>query len=292
MTNQIIVSNNLRHNFCPCCCSSDIKKIGDLPSIDPSYSSLSIKLKYVSEMWKCNVCNSGFIQNAVQEIDSISLYQQGDFNAREKTQPFSLSKTKEVVSEFSNALQPSQKVLDIGCSTGEFLDFAKSKDCFTVGVEYSKANREVIESKGHTYFPSLDVLVEGAVKEKFDLITAFDLVEHLYDLPKFLNQCYEILSFGGHLAILTGNIGCLPSRLAGSHWWYASFPEHIIFPSRKYFSSLANFKLVKCIDTFAAPKFITSKRSTIKATLKNCLRRNYNGSPSITFDHVLIFLRK
>jgi len=294
MSNQIAVVNNLRYDHCPCCGSFRIKNMGAIANSEPFYSSLSIQLNYRSELWHCQACQSGFIQNAIPQNDSISLYQQGNFDERDKSQPFEVAKTLKVVTELTKILSAFAvpRVLDIGCNTGEFLDFAKAKGGQTAGVEYSTATQQIIEGKGHTYYPSLDCTDLADKQATFDVITAFDLVEHLYDIPAFLTKCYDLLTVGGYLVILTGSIDSWPARIASCRWWYASYPEHIVFPSRRYFTSLANLRLVKWVDTFAAPKYIHPISTIIKPILRRILKKTYNGEPSVLFDHALIFLRK
>ncbi|MEN9579719.1 MAG: hypothetical protein RJA70_2728, partial [Pseudomonadota bacterium] len=48
------------------------------------------------------------------------------------------------------------RLLDVGCNTGELLDFARELGCETSGLEYADDSREVVRSKGHTPYQSLD----------------------------------------------------------------------------------------------------------------------------------------
>ncbi len=83
------------------------------------------------------------------------------------------------------------------------------------------------------------------------MISAFDFVEHLYDLPGFLTQCAERLSAKGILLIVTGDVDCVWSQLTGANWWYARYPEHVGFPSRKFWQNQRAFRLVERLPTFA-----------------------------------------
>ena len=58
----------------------------------------------------------------------------------------------------------------------------------------------------------------------FDIVVAAELIEHLLDQTKFLNECNRVLKPGGSLVISTPNILSLKSRLqffsSGYYWSY------------------------------------------------------------------------
>src|SRR5690606_27806617 len=118
-----------------------------------------------------------------------------------------------IVSRLSTYFLPENKIIDIGCNTGVLLDFAKSKGCITFGVEPSQSSQEILRSKGHAYYSSL-----LNVTDKYDVVTAFDLVEHLHDLNNFLKNVYQILNEKGYLIILTGDVTSVSARLSNNNW--------------------------------------------------------------------------
>ena len=178
-------------------------------------------------------------------------------------------------------------VLDVGCNTGELLDFVKSKGCRTAGVEFSATSRSMLNSKQHQAYDSLD-----HVTERFDVITAFDLVEHLYDVPGFLKKCQSLLVDGGVVVILTGDKSSLSARICQSKWWYLTHPEHIVFPSRQYYVQHSGLHVEKWIPTYASKGYKKQPVAVFKGVLKRILKRNYTGLPSLGPDHVLIVLKK
>lgn len=123
------------------------------------------------------------------------------------------------------------------------------------------------------------------------MITAFDLVEHLYDVSSFLSECRNKLNKNGLVIILTGNFSCFSSRLTGPEWWYVRYPEHIVFPSKHYFYSLLQFTVVKWVNTYAATKFLSSLRDKASSFVKGIQCGNYMALPSFVPDHVLVVLK-
>jgi SAM-dependent methyltransferase len=283
------VDNNFRWGSCPLCHSSSVRKI-DRADYEGkvNFSSREISLSNHPEIWVCDQCSSWFVQNIIPEATAVSLYSMSHAGERWSRVPFEQLKTPEVVRTMSLVFRDIGRVLDVGCNTGELLDFAGGFGCVTSGLEYSDDSREVIRSKGHTPYRSFDEM-----SDQFEVITAFDLIEHLYDIPVFLSICHSKLVSGGKLILLTGDIQSASARAAGPHWWYVQYPEHIVFPSRRFFEGLRNFILGDWLPTYASEGYNYPGYRVVLSFLKRIMTmKKYNGLPSCTPDHALIVLTK
>jgi SAM-dependent methyltransferase len=250
------------------------------------FSTSEFEFALVPELWRCNDCGSSFVQNAVPETTAIKLYTSGASGERWSSEEFHALKPENQLSTLNAFLKPGVNVLDIGCNTGELLDYARARGSRTTGVEYSGASRAVLESKGHDSFASL-----GEVTGEFDVITAFDLVEHFYDVPAFFRRCRALLKSGGVLIILTGDIGSMTARLSRADWWYLRYPEHIVFPSKEFFTRHSGLRLERWVPTYASKGYQSSWMQILRQLLGGLLRRRYSGLPSIGPDHVLVVLK-
>lgn len=282
--------NDSRRSKCPLCDSHRLVCIGSIFYDQPIlFSSTLTKYENDPELWKCEDCQSAFVQNVLPEDTARQLYSQGDSASRWSTMAFEQHKPQEIVAEMSRIFGNGRQHLDVGCSGGNLLDFSRERGCSTAGVDYSSTTREHLERKGHAWFPSLESLGE----RKVDVITAFDLIEHLYDVGAFLQDCSRRLRPGGQLVILTGNIDCRSAQIARAHWWYVAYPEHIVFPSRLFFESLSNFKLETWLPTYAAAAYSYPVYRVLLSFLKRIMiGTKYTGLPAWFPDHVLIVLTK
>jgi len=282
--------NDSRRSWCPLCDSPRLVSIGSISYEKPIlFSSILIQLEKDPELWRCEDCHSAFVQNVLSEDAARQLYSQGDSASRWSTAAFEEYKPREIVAELSRIFGHGKQHLDVGCSGGNLLDFSRARGCSTTGVDYSSITREHIERKGHAWFPSLESLGE----RRFDVITAFDLIEHLYDVEAFLQDCCLRLRPGGQLVILSGSIDCRSARIARAHWWYVAYPEHIVFPSRLFFEGLSNFKLETWLPTYAAVAYNYPLYRLLLSFLKRkALRKKNTGLPSRFPDHALIVLTK
>lgn len=283
------IDNGYRWDRCPLCVSSEIHHMGKLAyGGKVNFSSVEIELIRTPELWQCQRCGSAFVQNIVDPETAQSLYTKGQADARWPSTSFDSTKTENVVRVVANIFKSGGSVLDIGCNTGELLDFARHLGCETSGVEFSLASREILRRKGHKIYS-----LPEETRERYDIITAFDVVEHLYDVPAFLSGCINKLAGNGRIVVMTGNIDCLSAKMSGNKWWYAQFPEHIVFPSKKFFLNYSGLGIEVWAPNYAAETFEYPFFMRLRAMLNYVIPgRTFTGLPSLVPDHTLIVLRK
>lgn len=98
---------------------------------------------------------------------------------------------------------PGKKVLDFGCGAGGFLLKVRDHADRVLGIELELRLQDHFQETGLSVFTSLeDCLSSG---EKFDLITAFHVIEHLPDPREILVKLKNMLSDEGELVIEVPN---------------------------------------------------------------------------------------
>jgi SAM-dependent methyltransferase len=95
-----------------------------------------------------------------------------------------------------------KRVLDVGCGTGIFLDMAKAEGLETYGLELNSNAAAEARSKGHVVYDKLlHELDASDVGGSMDLVTIFQVLEHVADPVKLLRDAEALLRSGGFIAI-------------------------------------------------------------------------------------------
>jgi len=109
------------------------------------------------------------------------------------------------------------RFLDFGCGRGGFL--LAMDDPAGIGFELEERG---IFSVGRSQIKTghfLDMAGSPGFEEgSFDLITSFDVFEHLPDLDQYVHALSALLKPGGHLVITVPDIGRWNAKLAGNGW--------------------------------------------------------------------------
>lgn len=93
-------------------------------------------------------------------------------------------------------------VLDVGCGAGSFLNLARSAGLQTFGLELNPTAAEKARAKGHVIFDRLlHELTADACPDGFDLITLFQVLEHVPDPVDILKQASARLKPGGYISV-------------------------------------------------------------------------------------------
>lgn len=83
------------------------------------------------------------------------------------------------------------KLIDIGCGAGFFLECVP-KGFSKQGIDISKTAVKIAKSKGFVA-KQLDITKQNISSEKFDIITAFDTLEHITELNSALKNINKIM---------------------------------------------------------------------------------------------------
>ena len=282
-----LIKNETRSSHCPLCGGNNIYFADIILYRSPVlFSTTEIQLSSQPQLWHCGTCFSWFTQNIVSEEDATNLYRSGNSNKKWVAEPFNASKSRDILASISSLFCSGMKILDVGCNTGEFLDYANGFGLCTYGVEPSVASGQSCKEKGHKIYSSLN-----EVDELFDIISIFDVIEHLHNPTKFISEVHRLLKSDGRMVIITGDNQSFTAKRFRANWWYLRAPEHIIFPSEKYMQSLPGFKILERRLVYASKGYEPSTSDWIRGTLKT-LTKSGEGLPLTGPDHQLVVLQR
>ena len=126
------------------------------------------------------------------------------------------------------------KVLDIGCGAGYFIDYAREHVKLAVGTESSDQLIERVRDRG------LNVTKLAEINETFDVITLFDVLEHLEDPINFFRSLTKKLDNNGIILAYTPNIESLAYALMEEKQNTLLPFEHYCFFNKKSLEYLSN----------------------------------------------------
>jgi 2-polyprenyl-3-methyl-5-hydroxy-6-metoxy-1,4-benzoquinol methylase len=121
-------------------------------------------------------------------------------------------------------------ILDYGCANGVFLDFLASEGVpkeNLYGVDIGSNMISIAKGKGYQCFH-----IEELTKKKFELITLWDVIEHVPHPKDIIRQIKLLLSIGGGVIIQTPHFGDLAVFMKEAFAHYLVV-EHLHLFSRK-----------------------------------------------------------
>ncbi len=141
------------------------------------------------------------------------------------------------------------RLLDVGCGTGEFLDWMQRQPNWRVeGVETSTRIAGVARDRyGLSVFTGQ--LEQAAFPEKtFDTITMWDVLEHLHDPSASLKEVHRVLNDSGTLILRVPNADSLERKVFDRYWSGLDAPRHLYVFSPHTLRDLlerAHFKILE-----------------------------------------------
>jgi 2-polyprenyl-3-methyl-5-hydroxy-6-metoxy-1,4-benzoquinol methylase len=159
----------------------------------------------------------------------------------------------------SKWLPQSGRILDVGCAAGYFLRVAQQHGHDVHGVELSEAiSQAAIQSLGsdRVYNGFLDDAVEarGWQPHSFDLITIWDVIEHVPDPQALLSSILKLIKPGGKLLLETQNVESRLANKLGKRWHHYKHDEHLYHFNPQTIDRLLSdcgYKVLTCGSAYA-----------------------------------------
>ena len=111
------------------------------------------------------------------------------------------------------------RLLDVGCAAGFFIEAALDAGFDPVGIELSPMAIELAQPAARERITCGDVnVLLASDARQFDVVTAFDIIEHTLDPAAFLDDIGRVLAPGGLLVVSTPDTGHWLRRVMGDRW--------------------------------------------------------------------------
>lgn len=188
---------------------------------------------------RCQRCGHGFSSAGVEEGVIAEWYARAEkdeaflagSSGRRKTARLVLDRIEEKIA-------PAGEIIDVGCGPGFFLDEAQARGWSVKGVEVASwaagyAHVELGLNVVHGDFRRLRTWPQASA----NVVTAFDVIEHLVSPTELLAASSHVLKAGGYLVLTTPWFDSPLARVMGRSW-YCIFPAHLHYFTRQSLTEL------------------------------------------------------
>jgi 2-polyprenyl-3-methyl-5-hydroxy-6-metoxy-1,4-benzoquinol methylase len=154
-----------------------------------------------------------------------------------------------------------KKILDIGCSSGLFLDIVKQYGAYTYGIELNSSEYKIAKKKHKIFNTTIDKI---DIEEKFDLITLWDVFEHIPEPYSFIKNIRKKLKKNGIIFFQIPNSNSLAAKILRKECNVFDPIEHVNLYNINSFKILAKKLRIKILNI----KSIISEIMVIKNYLE------------------------
>lgn len=211
------------HSFCPNCMSYRFRKLRKYQE------------HYLS---KCSKCKFVFAHQIPSHRELENHYE--GYGRNDYLSPITVKRYNELLDQFE-PYRKTNRILDVGCGIGYFLEVAKKRGWEVYGTEYTGEAIKICAEKGIKMYKG-DLKSNMFEKEAFDVITSIEVIEHLSHPAEHIQLLKSFLRNGGALYVTTPNFNSLLRRHLGQNWNVIAYPEHLSYFTRKSITSLLKKK--------------------------------------------------
>lgn len=210
---------------CPVCTSEEFEilypnTIGDrLPRFDYNFS-YEHTLTY--RIVRCKKCRHAY---SSPRPENLYLYYRDVVDLEYLKNQVQRIKNFEIIVEKLTNFITSGRLLDVGCSTGDFLSVAQNHFA-AEGLELSSWASKHAANRGFTIHTC--TLEDLKANQPYNLVTLWGVIEHFEYPRNEVRHINRILEMGGFVSLWTGDIDSILSFLLRRKWWYIQ-GQHIQF---------------------------------------------------------------
>lgn len=228
--------NRNKHKKCLICASEQLIKM------DGYYEK--------HELVKCKSCGFVFMENipTVEELNHH--YSSYSYASEGYLSPLTVKSYNALLDEFEKFRQHN-KILDVGCGRGWFLDEAKKRGWEVYGSEYSETAVKLCKGRGINMI-SGKLETDSYENESFDVITSFEVIEHINNPIEEIKNIRKFLRKGGLFYCTTPNFNATLRYYLKEDYNVISYPEHLSYYTKRTLNRLLkanDFRTVKFLST-------------------------------------------
>ncbi|MCS6933886.1 MAG: class I SAM-dependent methyltransferase [Chitinophagales bacterium] len=178
-----------------------------------------------ADLVQCTACGFVFFRQ-IPTAQELEKHYQG-YGRNDYLSPVTVKRYHEILDRLEPYRQTG-RLLDVGCGIGYFLEVAKNRGWEVHGTEYTDRAVEICVSKGISMHKgALDTANYPA--GSFDVLTSFEVIEHINNPQEELRKFYTLLRPGGVVYITTPNYNSLQRIQLRERCTVITYPEHLSY---------------------------------------------------------------
>lgn len=178
---------------------------------------------------KCRNCDFVFCKKKPSNEDLKTNYD--NYPRSNDISPITITRYNELLDKYDK-YRKTNNILDVGCGDGHFLKVAKEKGWNVYGTEFTDKAVEVCLMKGINIKKGvLNILNYENIQ--FDIVTSFEVIEHINNPVEEINKFSKLLRKGGLLYITTPNFNSVSRYILKQKWNIIEYPEHLCYYTKK-----------------------------------------------------------
>jgi len=150
------------------------------------------------------------------------------------------------------------KLLDVGCALGFFVELAGAKGFDAYGFDpstYAVAEASALVGGGRIKHGTIQSV--RYPKKSFDVITLFDVFEHLHDPGADVAKLAGLLKDDGVMVIATGNTDSVMAKILKRRWTFYIPPQHLFFFNKSTMTMLLARHNLFPVEWFGIGKWLS-----------------------------------
>ena len=233
---------------CPVCQSINLIKKFDVKDYFLTQENFSI--------WQCKSCGLLFTNPIPKAQNLGKYYESPDYLSHDTSSSGVIGKLYQFLRKINIArkykivtnLKNSGNILDIGCGTGELLNYFQNQNWSCLGIEPNEPTRKFAKAHYNLKVEEEQSL-ETIPSQSFDIISMWHVLEHVPDVNERIIQVKRILKNNGHLIIALPNPISRDANYYKTYWAGLDVPRHLYHFSPQAFENLANRHNLEIIHT-------------------------------------------
>jgi len=232
---------------------------------------------------ECSACGFKFVSPRPGKTEIGPYYQSDEYISHDAKSNSLISRVYRLARFFSirfkfnivRTYMDSGRILDVGCGTGEFLKYCKSKGFEVSGVEPNDKARTFAQQVNAIPVRS-DLSEIDSGPTGFNCITMWHVLEHLHDLNESIELVKRQLLPDGIFVVAVPNSNSWDAQKYGKFWAAYDVPRHLYHFTKDTVNILAEkhgFEIVKIspqkLDAFyvsmLSEKYLAGRTNYFKA---------------------------